>query len=84
MSKDSSSKPLADWRISSETIASRSSAVTFFLRSAISLKRLNAVFSAAPSTSKPELLERLAQGVAAGVLAEHDRVGLAARSWWRP
>ena len=38
------------WRISSDTSASRSSAVTFFFLSATSLKRLNAVFSAAPST----------------------------------
>ena len=37
-------------RISSDTSASRSSAVTFFFLSATSLKRLNAVFSAAPST----------------------------------
>ena len=39
--------------ISSETIASRSSAVTFFFLSASSLKRLKALFSAAPSTAKP-------------------------------
>ncbi len=35
------------------TSASRSIAVTVFLRSASSLKRLNAVFSAWPSTWKP-------------------------------
>ena len=40
-------------RISSETIASRSSAVIAFFLSASSLKRWNAVLSAAPSTWKP-------------------------------
>ena len=48
--------------------------MTCFLRSAISLKRLNAVFSAWPSSSKPISCERFAERVAAGVLAEHDRV----------
>ena len=40
-------------RSSSVTSASRSIAVTCFLRSAISLKRLNALLSAWPETSKP-------------------------------
>src|ERR1700733_14569658 len=40
-------------RISSETIASRSSAVTCFLRSATSLKALKAALRALPSTWKP-------------------------------
>ena len=53
MSKDTSSYAAGACFISSETIASRSSAVTFFFLSASSLKRLKAVFSAAPSTLKP-------------------------------
>ncbi len=52
-SNDSIAKAAGACFISSETIASRSSAVTFFFLSASSLKRLKAVFSAAPSTSKP-------------------------------
>ena len=44
---------MSSLRSSSVTSASRSIAVTCFLRSAISLKRLNAVFSAWPSISKP-------------------------------
>ena len=53
MSNDSSSNAAGACFISSETIASRSSAVTFFFLSASSLKRLKAVLSAAPSTWKP-------------------------------
>ena len=49
-SNDSISNAAGACFISSETIASRSSAVTFFFLSASSLKRLKAVFSAAPST----------------------------------
>ena len=63
-------------RSSSVTSASRSIAVTCFFLSAISLKRLKAVLSAWPSTSKPSSASACSQRVAAGVLAEHDRVGL--------
>ena len=52
-SNDSIAKAAGACFISSETIASRSSAVTFFFLSASSLKRLKAVLSAAPSTWKP-------------------------------
>ena len=52
-SKDSSSNAVGAWRISSETIASRSTAVTVFFLSASSLKLLKAALRAAPSTSKP-------------------------------
>ena len=45
--------PRSRSRTWSETIASRSSAVTCFFLSAISLKRLNAWLSALPSTLKP-------------------------------
>ena len=49
--------------------------MTCFFLSAISLKRLNAVFSACALDAEAQLLQRLAQRVAAGVLAEHERVG---------
>ena len=48
-SKEASSWASARSRISSETIASRSSEVTCFLRSAISLKALKAELRAPPS-----------------------------------
>ena len=71
-------------RISSETIASRSSAVTCFFLSAISLNRLNAWLSALPSTLKPSCSSASRSAWRPGVLAEHDRVRLQADLASRP